>query len=147
MKKQNCSQSCAGTVYKYIHKKRFCQLEQSKTELLYISSSFVMDSPPESIRYSLDYIYRTDKKVEKILDMCPSIKRYHCTIRPNNRYHSIKLKLYQLISHTSNGRCRPRVEQRLGVHGPVAITTFLVLKLPLLVTTVTISPGIISITL
>ena len=37
-------------------------------------------------------------------------------------------------------------EQRAGAHGPAAITTFLVLKDPLLVTTVTLSPGMISVT-
>ena len=40
----------------------------------------------------------------------------------------------------------PMEEQRAGAHGPAAITTLLALKEPLLVTTVTLSPGIVSVT-
>ena len=48
---------------------------------------------------------------------------------------------------TSRVRRSPIEEQSAGAHAPAAMITFLALKVPLLVTTVTTSPGMISITL
>ena len=55
--------------------------------------------------------------------------------------------MYNNYICTWKGRCSPIEEQSVGAHGPAAMTTFWALKVPLLLTTVTTSPGIISITL